>query len=239
MSEAKNRAIRIVRELLSETASNGRTRAEVERMAAKAQELIEKYQIDEVDLEKKTFNDTLFHFRIDSGLRKVNNGESVILNTIALANSCQVVVNNVGVRKSKENVFYELMGFESDVQLVVSVFLFVMKELDNLYKQEIIPENVHGRVYHNSYMIGAATSIGKRINEEKENRKLEYQNTGNALVVSKLNALAEIKNTEVAKFVSTKFNKLKDINSKSKFNKKGFEQGKLAGNQVDLANKVK
>jgi len=232
--EARERAIRIVKQLLSEADKSGRTRAEIERAAQKAQELIEKYQLENVDFEKKEFRETLNRCQIRSGLKKQDNGEVSILNAIVLGNNCKLIISRIN-----QEVIYNILGFESDVELIKQVFLFVNKKLNELYKQEIIPVNVHGRVYRNSFMLGAAYSISERIKNGFEERKQEYTNTGNALMVIRMDALAEIKKPKVEEFVEKEFPILKSgKESKSKLNFSAYYNGKKAGEKIDLANKI-
>lgn len=233
-NERRQRTIRIIQAMLDRTVENGCTPAEAARAADKVKELLEKYQLSMVDIQQKKFNESLFRLNINTAVKKQNPGDVNLLDCICRSYNCKLII-------SRHNGFivYCVMGFESDVQVAKSVFLYTLENLNKKYLSEKKPDNIHGIKYRNSYMFGATSIISERLQQGLEERKklASECETGNALVV--LNALAEIKKPAVDKFVESQFPKLKKGKvSKSEFIYEAYQKGKVAGEQVDLARKI-
>lgn len=231
--ERRERTIRIIRSMMEKTVENGCTPAEAALASAKIQELLEKYQIDMVDIEKKTFNERLFRLKIDSGVKKQNPGDIAVLDCICRSYSCKLILS-----KSK-NIIYNILGFESDVETVKSVFLYVLENLDKRCKREAASSNIHGIKFRNSYMYGAATIISERLKNFFDDRKQEYTKQGNSLMVIKMNSLDKIKAPQVDMFVSEQFTKLTEGKaSKSSLDFDAYTKGKIAGGEISLAKEI-
>lgn len=231
--ERRERTINIIRSMMGRTVENGCTPAEAAHASAKIQELLEKYQIDMVDIEKKTFDERLFRLKIDSNVKKQNPGDIAVLNSICSSYSCKLILTK------SNNIVYNILGFESDVEAVKSVFLYVLENLDKRCKKESSSSNIHGIKFRNSYMYGAAVVISERLKNFFEERKQEYTKQGNALMVIKMNSLDKIKAPQVDMFVAEQFTKLTEGKaSKSSLDFSAYAKGKIAGGEISLAKEI-
>lgn len=167
---------RKVKALLAKTQESGCTESEALEAAAKAQQLMETYQLDmsEIELQEEG---------VTQGTQKADPRSSMGLGT-AVGNYCDV--RNVRSNKGREINF---LGLRSDVELatwlMASLETFVASEaLGWMLEQD--GEATPGHM--DSFVIGAYSRIKERLNEETRKRKGENNTGRNALVVTK-NAL--------------------------------------------------
>jgi hypothetical protein len=194
MTEDKKAIALKIRALLAKTADRGCSEAEAIAAAAKAKELLDKYQIDlsEHELEEEGF--------VKGKAEKAQARRFNVQETLAhwIAKFCEVKVwhtfDSAGYRRKEKRIVF--FGLRSDVEfanwLTVALEAFVWHNADE-YETKLKYEHgptVGGYYLKRDFAMGACARINQRLRAEVEARKPQTMSDGRALMVVK-NQLVE------------------------------------------------
>lgn len=226
----RDAAMRKIAKLLNCTVANGCTPAEAADAAGLAQKLLEKYQLDILDIETGAPKEEVLRHFIVTEKRVVNPGQCSLVAAIAGAFSCKVVIHQ------DNPIRYALVGFDSDCQVAIAIYNRVYWALHTratLEAQEHGEEKAGIVRFRNCFLQGAAAEIARRL---RANRAVGLPSSlligttgGTALVLAKEKPVQE----QYDKFYPKGQTKNRP-SSRSGYNHAGHEAGKRAGRDIGL-----
>jgi len=217
--------IRKVEALLTR-ANNTDYPEEAKSCQQKAQELMTKYQVDEVNLFGTQKSDVIISKRVEVPspyyIDKI-----MLLGSIARENFCRVL------RGKNYAVIY---GYESDIELSLTMYRFLltdmirqmMFELDKL-RMTVDHHTINTTSWKKSFLAGYAQTIGKRLKEAKQEQadavaKATGDNKFSLVLVSKEEAILDYWQSVSKVSAATR-----TLTSAS-----GYSAGKASGSRADL-----
>ena len=164
-----------IRALLSKTVENGCTEAEALAAVNKAQQMMDQYQLENID---EALGETqIVRMVYSNGKKKI---ETVVEN-IAKAVS---VFCGVKVWKVKADVIF--YGFESDCNFAIYLMGMLRDVCNKGYEYhknyEMVGTRIHGKTLRSNFELGFAVRIGDRLREMKSQ---PVMSNGTSLVVMK------------------------------------------------------
>lgn len=242
-NERRERAIRIIKGLMEKRVERGSTPSEAAASVSKIQELLERYQISMLDVEKQELKDDMIRHNYDTGRQRINPGEQSLASAVAAGYDCKLVIEP-GSSYYNTNAKYVFLGYQTDVEIAQYCFTYLLRVLTTMannsgasngaFKQKLVR-------YRNNFLMGAAGVIRQRMLADKEARNNPVTpdtaslanvptvkpNTGAALTL--------IKKPKVEEFVKTQYNRLVNRpESKVRYNANALEEGRKAGRVVEL-----
>lgn len=230
----KDKAINKIKKLLQlADVSKNTNLEEATTAAAKAQELMEKYRIEEAMLQNTHPNSVNCIPLIDEGIKKT--WKFYLANTICKYNGCYLVLSG-----EKMNI----VGENKDIETVQSIYKYLVFELNRLCMGEILVfKNKNGffptEKYLTGFYIGAISAIDKRLEEVNQTiRNKHLSKAANSEELEQLTQVLAKLDTRIEaakKWVTSKFGEdsIKTV-STEKFDEIGYDAGKKAGGNVDL-----
>lgn len=173
--------LRRIRSLLRLARNKAATPSEAGNAAARAQELMDRYQLTADALEDV------------SGERPIDSGETggpplasergvwmqVLAANLAKLHGCYVYLSNRGRgRYTRRAKTIEIIGRPSDVRLVRELYRFLVREIDGL----VVRKLGAGSVFESGFRAGAAETICVRLRDARRVVASEVDPTGRALV---------------------------------------------------------
>ena len=216
----RDKIIERVRQLLamgSDTSSPNEASIALKR----ARKLMDAHQISANDI--KNAKDSDFgENSFDSGTTQNRTWIGMLVVGIAKLNSCVVVVKPR--RSKREQVSYTFKGFEEDSKMCQFMMAYLCEAVDNFYKVDKKNYGLKGASDKNSYFVGFARGICKRIDEEIKERE------SNAEAASSSTALAIAKNA----VVTERFGSTPTKESRATIKGNGSYLGKIASKKAHL-----
>jgi hypothetical protein len=231
-----SKIIERVRKLL-ELANNNANVAEAANAASAAQTLMSRHAISEAML---TPEEAEPDEAIDQDTLYASSQSATWLGQLAVP-LCEV--NGCGVYKSGPNL--NIFGRPSDAAKVRYLFTFVKREIERLCAQEAGLRGSPGRTWHNSFKLGAAGEIGRRLREadqaaraamKREANAGDTMGTGTALVIVN-GALAKIDahRGSIAEYGRIKLKLRKGHKAHAKSDYGAYTAGTRAASTIDLS----
>ena len=241
----RDRAIRLIAEMQARNTDRGCTPAEAAAFAAKISALMEKYQIDEIELQNKeptpeTVEVCQEYYYTDK--RVHNHGVTQMVAQISSGMACKPILlhkQDGPFRKAG----YGIVGETIDAHLVVQLVKHLVPKLRAMGAEEG-RENGYVKAelikWNNQYLTGASFEIEKRLMDERNKRSVLQQNANSstALVVTG-NQLFAIKQEASAKEFRRLYPRTKRTQSRAGRDDTAFSAGREAGKRVGLGLPVK
>lgn len=226
--ETKETILTKITKLLSLASSDNVN--EAENAAAKAQELLLKYNLTESDL--NSFNDATKEVVVQvrtEGKTKYNRTAwySILANTVADANLCRLLTSGsaliwIGKKTNIEVAQYIFENLVRDLQLICEKEWAIFN-IQQIYTR---PYNkVHGKTWKNSFYHGANQSIRERL--RKSLVELKEAN-------SEITALVINNDVELDEYMDAKYPHLRHIDYNLRRDRSGYDSGKAAGRSVQF-----
>ena len=189
--------------------SNSPVEAEAEAALKKAHELLRKYNLEMVDIEKETDRKIpTIEFRVKIGTRE---WRRALINEICLSNYCSMLL-------SKSDMI--VAGKAHNIQAVLDMSGWLISQLENRAYLEAVGRADHLR-YSNSYLQGAVSRICIRL---RETRKAERQES-TALVVL---------DNEAQEYLTSKYKMRSRQVTASPLNAEAYYKGAAVGQTIPL-----
>lgn len=173
--EKRARVVEMVRKLMENTVENGCTPGEAAKFAAKAAELVERYQIEEAELRAqrtgKAFSADDLEMTenvIRTGKKVHNPGMTSLLNGLALGSCCKILL-----KSERGEAIYGVIGDRSDADYVCQIASSIVPALQIMGRMEGVE---HGREkaglvrWLNQYLAAAGWEIKGRLEAERKAR---------------------------------------------------------------------
>lgn len=142
--------------------------AEADALLAKAQELMSRHAIDEAMLDnaRDVKTDAIGHrqFAIPSPYARQ---KGILLNVLATVNHCRAVQKNDGT--------VVVMGHESDLSNVETMFAALCLQAVRSMLNELVPVRENPRAFRNAFLLGYAGRIRERLTEAAATAAREYE----------------------------------------------------------------
>jgi hypothetical protein len=231
MTTNRENIIKKIRDLIARATHNSANIHEAESCAAKARELMEKYKIDNVNLQEV---DPIGQVR--AGKKTAVKWQTLLYRYIATAFDLQPVQHKDSILFIGETLNAEIGSYLYD-QLRVKI-----QKLTNEYGKQIVKDLIKadprmGHPVHKArldrekreqmrgFAIGAAISVGKRLLNQKEAEPTSTQ---------KAEGLVKVE-TRIAAYMQQNFPKIRVIQSKSrKANSDALAAGTMAGENIQI-----
>ena len=211
-----------IKALFAKTVEAGCSEEESLAATRKAEEMLQKYQLENVDI--------MFESE-EVGKTEYNTNSKQMSAVIAL--TCAAVAEYTNCRVWRQGPKVIFFGLETDRQLAY----YLQDMIKNLcerdyksYKRRNGPTTVHGRALRGAFEKGFAVRVSQKLNEMRKQAESERmaQSDSKALVVNK-NAL-----------INREYNKLgmrlKSSTTKMKFRDNGaYQSGKAAGDRANIS----
>ncbi len=172
MNESRrDRALRVIRKLLEQRVERGASPAEAAAAAAKAQELLRKYQLGIAELEGGRLDEDVRSERVAHGCRRVESWVFGLLVACTRPLDCAYVVS------SSESLAGEIwhecvfVGHQSDVLVSRYLFVTLKGRLWAMAEQCALAHHRRGpakRPFMGAFMTGAAKAIHDRLEAERQ-----------------------------------------------------------------------
>lgn len=147
---------------------------EAEALTAKAQELMTRYAIDEAMLAKASGDRSKIIRKSIKVYAPYSEAKSSLLFAISRANDCQAVYYG-----SPKLRIVDIVGYESDIEFTETLFTSLLvqqaKELGRAIRHKA--SHVHGKTFTNSFMLGYASEVQRRLQESKRAATASYEAT--------------------------------------------------------------
>ena len=225
MQEKRDRMLNKIQMLLQKTIDNGATQEEMNSAIEKATELMDKYNVSQMEIEK--LNQKAEEIMMGSNKRKARNDmRDFYLWGLSNLTNCDVIIN-----KSSGN--YEYFGEETDIYLFEYLFNHIESFIEmsandfkkTLYYQFLFKgEKLRANT---DFKKSLAIAISKKIKEIMSNR---IENTSSAYSIVLQNKLKKAQNALKEKYPTFSTQKTK-IRYKDKY---ATEKGREAANNVNL-----
>ena len=217
--------IRKVEALLTR-ANNTDYPEEAKSCQQKAQELMTKYQVDEVSLFGTRRTDVIVSKRIEIP-SPYSIDKSILLGSIAKENFCRVL------RGKNYAVIY---GYESDIELSLTMYRFLLTdmvrqmifELDKL-RMTVDHHTINTTSWKKSFLAGYAQTIGKRL---KDAKREQVDSVAKATGDNKFALVLQSKDEAILNYWQT----VNKVSSGARIltSASGFNAGKTSGSRADL-----
>lgn len=243
-ADKRAKIINLIQQMRNHTVEHGCTPGEAAKFAAKAQELAEKYQIEEAELraakgqEAFTADDMeVCENYLRTGKRVFNPGMTQVVNALARGMCCQCIM----MHKSGEAV-YGIVGDQIDADMVCQLSTIVVPALETMAMLEGVEHGYEkaGLVrWRNQYLIGASTEILNRLKKDRRNRDAatrteEHYHPRPGLVLVTGEDIAKIKVDVVAQVFKDLYPRTRTTHSRSEYIGTANERGREAGRRVGL-----
>ncbi len=239
----RERIVRLIKEMRNRTTDRGATPAEAAAFASKVAEWVEKYQIDEAELQAKGGTNQapteVCENLLRTGKKVFNPGMTQVVNSLALGMCCKVIL----LHKDGEAV-YGITGDELDANYVCQVALTVVPALRIMAAFEGAEHGCEkaGLVrWTNQYLTGAGVEIKRRLEQERKDRSevKEIENRlvntgGTALVVVTGESLAILKRAATEEAFRERYPKTRTSYSRTQYDSVANECGRVAGKNIGL-----
>ncbi len=197
---------------------------EAHAFTEKAQELMQKYAIDQAMLEASrpgmVSKPIMVKIKIP---QPYVNSKQRLLSTIAGNNRCKIVYEG----DTKTRVVY-LFGYESDINWVQELFLSLLIQA---HMEMLVPVGVNTKSWKNNFIYGFADEIGRRLREANKRESVSREATtgvGSALVLVD-------RNKQVVSLRDETFPRLTSGSNPGASSSLGYGEGKQAGGRAGLA----
>jgi hypothetical protein len=232
---------------LIELSKNNSSAEEAAQAAARAQELMFKYQIGEADLDV-SFSEREVEEVMDTDVHVEKKGKLDMWKA-SLANG---IANSFGARvyiwRSTNDCKYRIVALKSVAQTVSYMFGYLALEINRLADEAWKREKsnypmISARTWKNSFRLGAVATIVKRLNEQRmaQERVVKEMMTKEREEVKTSTALALYKTDqerqEEAYQKVERERKLRKVVSNARHNYSAFDRGREAGSSVALGAK--
>ncbi len=204
------------------------TPEEAATAAARAQELIDKYNIDRAILDKKenAVEEPIKEFTINYG-KKYSTWKAELAYTLSKHN------NLFQFRRGAQSI---IIGRESDFNSFLYMYNFLLKEIDNIYKKLSSGLGL-GKEYGQSFRLGVVDTLKRRLQESRaEYRKKLMEQSDEAHREELSTALIKVdaQYSLAKQYADEKF-KLKYTSARN-YRGSGYDDGRSAGNFINLGN---
>lgn len=241
--DKRQRVIGMVRKLLTNTVENGCTPGEAAKFAAKASELMEEFNISEIELRIERGGGGFSEDDIDlcqnflrTGKKVHNPGMTQVVNCLSIAMCCKCILLH-----DKGEAIYGIIGDRMDADHVCQVATSVVPALQIMAKYEGVE---HGREktaltrWTNQYLTAAGIEIKRRIEEERHSRSEQkiIESSSTALICITGDMIATVKR----KTVEDAFNEAYPHTRKSRagqgaiFDEEANVRGREAGKRIGI-----
>lgn len=249
MSESiREKVIRLIKEMQNRTVERGATPAEAAAFAAKVSEWIEKYQIEEAELQSGKEKGAgpkieVTENKIRTGKKVFNPGVTQLVAALARAMSCKCVMIRSGARAGIKDTeaTYGITGDTLDADYVCSIAMTLIPSLELSANIEGWEHGYEGGPlvrWRNQYLTGAAIEIEKRIVDERrarsDVREVEGKLSGGALVVITGDQLALLKKAAAEAEFKRRYPHTRTTTSNSGYDPTAHERGREAGKRASL-----
>lgn len=251
---AREKVIRLIREMRNRTVDRGATPAEAAGFAAKVAEFIERYQIDEAELKAgnsggaptKPEDVEVCQNYLRTGAKVFNPGMTRIVSALARAMCCKVILLPAGYRRGYEDCTYGIVGDTLDADYVCQMATTLVPALRTMAKLEGAEHGYEkaGLVrWTNQYLTGAALEIERRIvaerRERSEVKRVEHKllaagGTGTVLTCITGESIAAIKHEAAAAAFKREYPKTRTTHSRAEYDRTAYERGREVGKTVGL-----
>lgn len=242
--EKRAKVIDLIRKMLDHTVDRGCTPGEAAKFAAKAAELMEKYQIEEAELRVKEGKEAFTPEDVNgvqnwlrTGKKAFNPGVTQVVGALARGMCCEYILSHRG-----DEAVYGIVGDQIDADLVCQLATTVVPALRVMAAMEGAEHGYEkaGLIrWTNQYLMGAATEIYHRLTKDRRNRAAEkrteehYHPTG-ALVLVTGEDIALIKTLVVGDLFKQLYPKTRKVHTRSEYIGAANERGREAGRRVGL-----
>jgi len=233
--QTRQRIIEMVNKLRENTVSRGCTLGEAQKFAAKAAELIEKYQIQEAELTGRapTADEIeVCQNKLRTGMKVFNPGMTAVVNALAIGRSAKCIL-----LYEDGKAVYGIVGEQMDADYVCHISLAVVPALKEWARMEGIQhgEEKAGLIrWSNQYLIGAGEAILSRLVQERKQRSDAKKAQSTGLICITGDMLAKVKTEAVAQAFDDLYPNTRQKWSKSAYNSEARERGREAGNRIGL-----
>lgn len=205
---------------LLQTAAEGRTPEEAALFAAKAQDLLLKYNLTASEIKDEPVPGAI---KLDVLLSDTNSWVSWLFNGIATTHGCCVVQTNTPRRgTTKQDRIFSVFGRPANVEVVNYLATYLRREIRRLAAA------THGtNAYRRSFASGATTTVLARLRESLQT----FQSTDES------RALIVVMDAEAQALKNATFPKLTNAR-KSSFSPFGYSAGREAGKGIALRHGV-
>jgi len=168
---------------------------EAKALSAKAQELMEKWGIEEADLvaQGKARSDEIIHETIWIPGVQERAWKVQFWHNVALLNGCQGLMITGGKwnaerGKVDKGVHYKYIGYEHDVRMVEMLVSSLMIQADREYRSDKIQDQARSECRHpahwikwkNAFMMGYASAVHVRLKEARDRTRKDNVTPGSS-----------------------------------------------------------
>lgn len=223
-----------IKKLLS--LANSSNEHEAALAAAQAAKLMMEHNIAEAQLDSHEASENVGEIDLDSA-GKLAKWKGIVLSGLTQAFDCKAYsTRKYDVYKGK--TVYKVVGQPSKTSTITYMYSYLVGEIDRLanvaYREEAMECEASGvgrpgaRAWKNSFRVGAASVIQKRLLEERKTVRAEAKAAGQSLVRIDKDALA------VKDFVKENVGNLRKSSAARTSSRSGYAAGKAAGGNVSL-----
>lgn len=137
--------------------------------ATKAKELMDKYQIEEIELDGELIEEVSAEESDIETTGRLTDWKCNLLYVLTKYNHCRFLIRKtkvgVGNVRTKYQKTFILVGTKTDKQLVSYLYKFCVRQIDYLQK---IHASKQGRVFANNFRLGCVDAIEEAFKKEKE-----------------------------------------------------------------------
>lgn len=224
MSSVDQSILSKVQKLLNMTQANGASIHEAETAAAAAQRLMTQHRISVADLGADT-SEVIHNKNFLYAGERVVSWKSWLGVVLCEVNGCKMYIDH-----SRGGIQFQVIGRDSDIQIVTYFFNYLVNEIERLCKIEKAKHRGSGKTWTNSFKMGATNSIASRLKQaDKEVRAAAVSASSTALVK------VDMKDAEVAAWAEKNL-KLRQSSAQAniKLNTSAYNSGAEAGNKIQL-----
>jgi len=230
--DLNNKVIAKIQKLLQLADTSKNTNLEeATTAAAKAQELMEKYRIEEAMLNKTHASSVNCKILVDEGIKKT--WKHYLAGTICKHNGCYLLLSDT----------MNVIGENKDIETVQTIYKYLVFELNRLCMIEILLfKNKNGfyptEKYVNGFYLGAIAAIDRRL--DAVNKDIRNKHLTNATNVEQREQICDVlakldTRIDAAKgWVTEKFGADSIKTVTEKFDQIGYVAGQKAGGKLDL-----
>lgn len=229
MNKDTTKIIDKVRKLLNMTVEAGCTINEAASAYKQAQKLIVQHRISVSDLNEGNDEEITNKHYLYKGERVVH-WKSRLASVLCHVNGAKMYYNNKYEQRKNGRignvVYYQVIGRDSDVQVIDYFFKYLTNEIERLCKEEQRRNPGEGKSFSDSFKKGAADKIIQRLYEAV--KEVRDESTSTSIVK------VDMRDAEVQKWAKEKLN-LKSSNLHATANDaRGYYAGVLAGAKISL-----
>ena len=185
-----------IKGLLSKTTNSGCTQAEAESASKLAQKLISQYRINLADLEDTIAEDTssIDQHEFDEEVSaRIAQWKIILANNICTANGCKCIItkSNAGYGNKNKITVNKLIfiGFNTDAEVVKYLYAYLVALTEVVAQNELKKHSFsrgEGKTWSNSFKMGMASAVAKRLLEAAKEAKQEAASTAIVKVENKV-----------------------------------------------------